>query len=188
MQRFAEMVVLSLVVAAFVVVGARSAAVIKSALHTLAAAEAALVDKSAAAAADQHGGRELLSIVELTNSAKLVAEASSKGRRMQVKIVRTFVFIFATCLLRSSFSFFFGIISSSQDFDNPCSPNQCHACKNESSHIIFWLLYTPALQMFIVLVSSTLPHSKSKPTCRNVPQARIPPGPPHCAVGYDGCR
>ena len=73
------------------------------------------------------------------------------GRRMQVKIVRTFVFIFVTCLLRSALSFF-GIISASQDFDNPCSANQCDACKNESSHIIFWILYTPALQMLVMLV------------------------------------
>ena len=151
-QRFAEIVILSMVVVAFVVVGLRCAAIIKSALRTLATAEAVLVEKKSAAAASNQGGRELQAVVDLTINANTVANASNVGRRMQVKIVRTFVFIFVTCLLRSALSFFFGIISASQDFDNPCSANQCDACKNESSHIIFWILNTPALQMAVMLV------------------------------------
>jgi hypothetical protein len=139
-----------MVIVAFVVVGLRSSVVIKTALRTLATAEAAIVDKRTAAVANNQGGREMQAIVDLTNSAKLVAKASNMGRRMQIKIVRTFVFIFLTCLLRSALSFFFGIISAPQDFDNPCSANQCDACKN--SHMIFWVLYTPALQMLVMMV------------------------------------
>lgn len=185
MQRFAEMVILSMVIVAFVVVGLRSAAVIKSALRTLATAEAALVDKRSAAVANNQGGREMQAIVDLTNSAKLVAEASNMGRRMQVKIVRTFVFIFVTCLLRAALSFFFGIISASQDFDNPCSANQCDACKNVYSHMIFWVLYTPALQMLVMMVWRC---AYSTVTSRDVPKGGIPSGAANLSLGHVWCQ
>ena len=156
MQRFAEIAILSMVTIAFVVVGLRSAAIIKSALRTLATAEVVLVNKRSAAAANNHGGRDMQAIVDLTNSAKLVAEASDRGRLMKVKIVRTFMFIFLTCLVRSAVTFWFGIVSAAQDWYNPCSANACDACKNVYSHMISWVLYTPALQMLVLLVCAAL--------------------------------
>ena len=119
MQRFAEIAILSMVTIAFVVVGLRSAVIIKSALRTLATAEVVLVNKRSAAAANNHGGRDMQAIVDLTNSAKLVAEASDRGRLMKVKIVRTFMFIFLTCLVRSAVSFWFGIVRAATRFEQP---------------------------------------------------------------------
>jgi hypothetical protein len=52
-----------MVIVAFIVVGLRCAAVITSALRTLATVEAALVEKKSAAAANNQGGRELQAIV-----------------------------------------------------------------------------------------------------------------------------
>lgn len=186
MYRFAEIVILSMVTIACVVVGLRSAAIIKSALRTLATAEVVLVDKRSAAAANNHGGREVQVIVDLTNRLKLLADASDKGRLMQIKIVRTFIFIFLTCLVRSAVSFFFGIISAAQDLNNPCSANPCDACKNVYSHMIFWMLYTPALQMLVLLVFAAL-YANSYVTDGNILKGRVTSCAAHHSLGHVGC-
>jgi hypothetical protein len=78
-------------------------------------------------------------------------------------------------------SFYFGIISAAQDFDNPCSANQCNACKNVYSIMIFWVLYTPALQMIVLLVGR--PPVYFKPHHRNVAKGRVPPIAAHGSLG-----
>ena len=41
-----------------------------------------------------------------------------------------------------------------QDAENTCAAAECDPCKNHYTHLLYWLLYTPALQQGVVLISS----------------------------------
>ncbi len=157
-QRIAEMAVLLIVVFAFAFVGTRSTAVIQSALRTLVAAEKELTDRSAAAAVNHYGGRANIEKHQkmFCDNANIFAEASDRARQMRVKTTRTFLFFFATCLVRSVLIVFVGVISADQDLDNPCSANPCDPCRNVSSHVLFWFLYTPGLQAMVMTLVSPI--------------------------------
>jgi hypothetical protein len=95
------------------------------------------VDVSSAASLGCEQRIAVSPVQKLGGSAKVFAEASVKARRMQHKIVWTFVFFFITCLLRSGYRFFIGLLMASQDFSNPCSSSQCHPCKNVYAKYLF---------------------------------------------------
>ena len=158
MQRFAEITVLFVVISAFFIIGTRSASIIKSALLSLRTARNALAVSTAAASASagKHTNASPKEQLSIDNCAKVLVQAGDKAARMQRKIVCTFVFFFITCLLRSVFKFFTGVLMARQDLSNPCAYSQCDPCKNAFTHIIIWMLYTPGLQAAVMLVVSPL--------------------------------
>ena len=159
MQRFAEITVLFVVISAFFIIGTRSASIIKSALLSLRIAHNTLAVWSTAASASSAGKHTNASPKEqlsIDNCARVLVQAGDKAARMQRKIVCTFVFFFVTCILRSGFKFFTGVLMARQDLSNPCAYSQCDPCKNAFAHIIIWMLYTPGLQAAVMLVVSPL--------------------------------
>ncbi len=156
MQRFAEITVLFIVTSAFFIVGTRSATIIKSALLSLRTAHNAFAVSTAAASASKHTNVSPKEQLSIDYCDKVLVEAGDKAASMQRKIVFTFVFFFVTCLLRSGFKFFTGVLMARQDLSNTCSYSQCDPCKNAFTHIIIWMLYTPGLQAAVMLVVSPL--------------------------------
>jgi hypothetical protein len=134
-QRFCEVCILLLLISVFMIVGVASYRIIAVALRTLFHAETRIVFHS-------KQGRDLLS------------QAGSQGRRLQFKIVATFVFVFLTILVRSVFSVMYALALSFNEISNKCSPSECDPCKNVYSHILSWILYTPAFQQVTMLVAS----------------------------------
>lgn len=163
-QRFTEMTILLVTVAAFFIVGIYSLRIIASAIGTLISAEKKLVEISSNGNGDRHlpvPMSPLNHIPEnsrhnIENSLALVVKASEQGHQMQHKVAFTFVWIFLTILTRAAFIVFYGTVMAGQDFDNACSPNQCNPCKNVYAHMNFWILYTPSLQHTVMLVASPL--------------------------------
>ena len=165
-QRFTEMAILLMIVAAFLIVGVYSLRIIASAIRTLMTAEQKLVEISSNA--NGNGDRHIPvhmsplnhnpdpSRHNIENSLALVAKASQQGIDMQHKVAFTFVWIFLTILTRAVFIVFYGTVMAGQDFDNACSPDQCNPCKNVFAHMNFWILYTPSLQHTVMLVVSPL--------------------------------
>ena len=137
-QRFSEASVLLLVVVGFSIVGLSSFRIIASALRAIFNARQ-IVSTVPGAAGDQ--------------SRQLVELASAQGRRLQRKVVGTFVFVFITVLLRSIFYVVYAVASALQNTGDPCGPT-CDACRNVYSHIHDWILYTPVVQQVIMLVAS----------------------------------
>ena len=68
--------------------------------------------------------------------------------------------VFLTFLVRSAFSFFFGLAFALQESDKFCELDKqvCDAsCRNIETKIAFWMYYTPQFQLIIVLISMPLP-------------------------------
>ena len=138
-QRFSEVSVLMLIIAAFLTVGFFSAQVFASALRTLFTAKQRL--GSMAGAAVEQG-------------KQLVAEASLQGRQLQRKVLGTFVFVFMTVLVRSVFIVTYAVAQALQNYGDPCGVGFCDPCHNVYSHIQGWILYTPVFQHVTVLIAS----------------------------------
>jgi hypothetical protein len=137
-QGLLECFVLLVTVAAFLIVGVRSHRIIGSALHALFTAQKRL---DLAVGRDRH-------------VRQLVAEASLQGKQLQRKVVGTVAFVFFTVLVRSAFRLLFSFATVFQDAENTCAAAECDPCKNHYTHLLYWLLYTPALQQGVVLISS----------------------------------
>jgi hypothetical protein len=127
-QRFTEALVLLLVVLAFSAVSVRSFSIISSAMRALFAAEVKV--KSMTGAAGEQ-------------SRQLVAQASEQGRRLRIKVVGTFVFVFVAVLLRSAFYVMYAVASAFQNTGDPCGLT-CDPCRNVFSHIHDWILCVPS--------------------------------------------
>jgi hypothetical protein len=136
-QRFCEVCILLLLISVFITVGVASYRIIAAALRTLFRAEIRINLEGGA-----KQGRDLLS------------QAGSQGRRLQFKIVATVVFVFLTILVRSVFSVIYALALSLNEISNKCSPSECDPCKNVYSHILSWILYTPAFQQVTMLIAS----------------------------------
>jgi hypothetical protein len=130
-QAFAEVATLLLIIAAFIVVGISSARRVDSSLPLM--------------------------------SAHTVV----KAKRLRLQIVATAAVVFATFLLRAMFVSFTAVSSSFQNFSagfclsrsDLCSTTVTPACPvpyNEFALMQLFLLYTPELQMVVVLASSPL--------------------------------
>ncbi len=142
-QRFSELCVLMLIIVAFSTVGVFSARVIASALSTLFNAQQMLVSMVGVA-------------VEQGKQLQLIAEASLYGRQLQRKVLGTFVFIFVTVLVRSTFSVTYAVASALQNNGDPCGASFCDPCKNVYSNIQGWIVYTPAVQQVAMLIASPI--------------------------------
>ena len=105
-QRFSEVTVLIIVIAAFFTVGCFSARVIASALRSLYIAEQKLV--SIAGVAGEQG-------------RQLFASAGEQGRRLQRKVIGTFVFMFVTILVRAAFTVLYAAAQALQNNGDPCA-------------------------------------------------------------------
>ncbi len=131
LQGLLECFVLLVTIAAFFVVGVRSHRIIGSALRALFSVQ-----------------QRLDLAVGVDNQARhLVAEASSQGKQLQRKVVGTVAFVFFTVLVRSAFRLLFSAATVFQDVENPCADTECDPCKNAYTHLLYWLLYTPELQV-----------------------------------------
>ena len=141
-QRFSEVSILMLIIAAFTTVGFFSAQVIASALRTLFSAQQRLV--SVAGAAGEQG-------------RQLVADASFQGRQLQRKVLGTFVFVFMSVLVRSVFIVTYAVAQALQNTGDPCGSNYyCDPCKNVYANIQGWIVCTPAVQQVAVLIASPI--------------------------------
>ena len=140
-QRFSEVTVLIIVIAAFFTVGCFSARVIASALRSLHIAEQKLVS-IAGVAGEQ--------------SRQLFASAGVQGRRLQRKVIGTFVFIFVTILVRSAFTVLYAAAQALQNNGDPCATSFCDPCHNVYSNIIGWIVYTPVFQQVTMLIASPI--------------------------------
>jgi len=126
-QEFAELCTLLLIMAAFVVVGVMCARRVDSSL------------------------------------ASMTAHAGAKAKHLRRQIVVTAAVVFVTFLLRAAFASFSAVSASRQSFRDHCldictataTPN-CPEPYNQFAHMQFVLLYTPELQMLVVLISSPL--------------------------------
>jgi hypothetical protein len=146
-QRYMEAAVLMLMIVAFVVIGYKSSRVISNALRALSLTQQRLLGIPAtsrrSAAPEQ---------------ALLVQQASGQGRRLRRKIVITFIFVFFSLLARSFFSilYAFALAFEQESCDDRLQCGQCGPCKNTYALILRWILYTPELQLLIMIFASPL--------------------------------
>jgi hypothetical protein len=125
-QRFSEVAVLLLIVVAFVVVGVLSVRRVSSRLLQVNAASA----------------------------------AAATGRALRRRMLGTTAFVFVTFLLRSVLSTITAVTLQLRDLDRNCPVSDseksiyCSTCRNVYSHITGWMVYTPAFQTAIVVISS----------------------------------
>ena len=78
------------------------------------------------------------------------------GRQLRRKIVGTVAFVFVTFLLRAVFSIMNALANALQNDDAACLTLCDIPCNNMYHLIQNWLLYTPELQLIVVLISSPL--------------------------------
>jgi hypothetical protein len=140
-QRLSEASVLIIIIAAFIVTSVNSNRIIISALRTLFTAEQRVASISGLA-----GGQ----------ARELVAQAGSKGKSLQHKILGTVLVVFVTLLVRSVYSVLYALALSFNQISNPCSRSECDPCKNVYSHILSWILYTPVFEQGTMIVASPL--------------------------------
>jgi hypothetical protein len=125
-QRFCEVAVLLLIVAAFVAVGVLSVRRVSSRLLGVDAASA----------------------------------AAATGRALRRQMLGITAFVFVTFLLRSVLSTITAVSFQLRDLDRDCPASDseksifCSTCRNVYSHITGWMIYTPAFESTIVLISS----------------------------------
>lgn len=132
-QAFCEVAVLMIIIPAFAVVGVacvRRIGSFFSLLHTLHPA---------------HGGA-----------------AITLGSQMRREMIVTTTVVFVAFVIRSVYSTMFAVAFSLQNFSKISRECQgfsvCDAsCFNEFTHMLFWMIRTPELQLVIMLISNPLP-------------------------------
>jgi hypothetical protein len=144
-QRFCEVLVLVMITAAFLIVGANNAAIISSALRVLLSAEENL---SSSASFSDNG------------DIQTHAAARIQGQKLFIKVVGTVVFVFCTFLVRSVFTVLYAVAQSFPDNGKSCdssgSATDCDLCLGVYSHIQTFIIYEPAFQNVVMLLSSPL--------------------------------
>jgi hypothetical protein len=126
-QRFAEVAVLLLIVAAFAVAGLLCARIL------------------------------CIRLKPIGVDAGYDAFIATVGRTLRLQMLGTTGFIFVTFLLRSVYSTMLAVALQLRDSDKSCPgvTNSCDSlCYNEYSHISKWMFHTPEFQQVIILISS----------------------------------
>ena len=106
--------------------------------------------------------RRVRSLLNNTNTEGQHVLIAALTKKLNSKIVGTTVFIFATLLLRSTYSTMYAIANQLQDQNKPCSApltplKFCNAtCYNTYTQAQVWLDRTPPFQAAAVLLSSPL--------------------------------
>ncbi len=141
-QRFCEAIALLTTSVAFLLAAIRSHRIIATALGALSAFIMSR-DRSRVELAVNHSIDTARSMIE-------------KGAVLQQKIWTTFLFLALLVLARSAFSVLTALTQGFQDIGNTCSIDPCDPCKNEFTHMHYWVLYTPALQQTVILLTSPI--------------------------------
>ena len=138
-QRFCEVAVLLLIVAAFAVVGIASARRVSSAL--------AILDTA---------GPEMAAAMMLRRQT--VGAAKAQGRQMRKEVIITTGFVFVAFLLRSVVSTLLAVANQLQNTADICpGSGLCdESCYNVFALIQLWFNYTPEFVPTVVLISSPL--------------------------------
>ncbi len=145
LARWADVTMLSLILAAYVTLIIMCSKVFSAALHTLFSADKKMSELMQTAPAGA---------ATYAHSKKLIMDATIEGKALRRKIIFTFVFAFFSLLLRTIFSFIYALASSGQDSINSCAISHCDKCKSVYSHIHGWLIYTAEFQFITILLSS----------------------------------
>jgi hypothetical protein len=86
--------------------------------------------------------------------------AAASGRALRRRMLGITAFVFATFLLRSVLSTLTAVTLQLRDLDRDCPISDseksiyCSTCRNVYSHLTGWMVYTPAFQTTIVVISS----------------------------------
>jgi hypothetical protein len=81
--------------------------------------------------------------------------AAASGRALRRRMLGTTAFIFVTFLLRSVLSTMTAVSYELRDLYKACPGGTCDAsCHNVYTHVVGWMVYTPAFESTIVLISS----------------------------------
>ena len=87
------------------------------------------------------------------------SEASAIGKKMRRQIVATVVVVFATFLMRATYSTMWASANALQNQGDDCSSRlePCNsACANVYLLMLKWMLFTPEFQSLVLLMSSPL--------------------------------
>jgi hypothetical protein len=141
-QRFCEAIALLTTSGAFLIAAIRSHRVIATALRDL----SAFVSSRRREMQNSDGVSD--------HSFDTAQSMIEKGTALQRKIWTTFLLLAVIVVLRSAFSVLSALTQSLQDISNKCAIDPCDSCKNDFTHIHYWLLYTPALQQTVILITS----------------------------------
>ena len=137
-QRFSQVTVLLLIIAAFAVVGAVSARRVSSALALLRTA-----------------GPEMAAGMMLHRTT--VGAAQALGRQFRKEVVGTSGFVFASFLLRSVASTILAVALQFENISKCPGSHPCDAsCHNVFALITIWYNYSPEFLPTVVLISSPL--------------------------------
>jgi hypothetical protein len=83
------------------------------------------------------------------------SSAAATGRALRRRMVGTTAFVFVAFLIRSVLSTMTATSYELRDLDKACAGGTCDAlCHNVHTHIVGWMVYTPAFEATIVLLSS----------------------------------
>lgn len=142
-QRFCEVAVLTVITAAFLVVGVNNIRTIVSAMRHLLTAELSLVTFG-----HPEGSRD----------STFVA-ARSQGVQLLSRVAVSLVVVFSTFLLRSVFTVLYAMAQAFQSSFNTCTEpnvNDCDACLGLYSNVQTFIIYEPAFQNIVILLASPL--------------------------------
>jgi hypothetical protein len=85
------------------------------------------------------------------------SSAAASGRALRRRMVGTTAFVFTSFLIRSVLSTMTATSYELRDLEKACAAGACDAeCHNVHTHIVAWMVYTPAFEATIVLLSSPL--------------------------------
>jgi hypothetical protein len=140
-QRFCEVTVLLLILAAFALVGIMSVRLVSSSLTLLVTA-----------------GPEVAAGMMLTRH-QTIKGAQASGRQFRRQLVVTTAFVFVAFLLRSLTATMLAVALLLQDSGHQCPgvSSLCDAsCYNSFTHYVYWNFYTPEYRPTVYFIASPL--------------------------------
>lgn len=137
-QRFCEVSVLFMIVAAFLIVGVSNISTIISAMHQLMKAEAMSAS--------------------INDSDDTFAAAKTQGNQLLSRVVVTVVFVFCTFMVRTVFTMMYAAAQAFQNDFRECAsaPDDCDPCFGVYDNIQTFILHEPAFQNIVILLASPL--------------------------------
>ena len=153
LQYVCEAAVLLFIIVAFVVAGASFSRYSATVLHDLQLAADGDVDASARI-------DEFSTLRSRSEGRREAAAAGARGKRQLRQVVITAAIVFVTFLLRAVYSTTFAVANALQNDGSECAATAagpCDAsCYNEYALMRVWLVYTPEVQLIVVLITSPL--------------------------------
>ena len=153
LQYVCEAAVLLFIIVAFVVAGASFSRYSATVLHDLQLAADGDVDASARI-------DEFSTLRSRSEGRREAAAAGARGKRQLRQVVITAAIVFVTFLLRAVYSTTFAVSNALQNDGSECAATAagpCDAsCYNEYALMRVWPVYTPEVQLIVVLITSPL--------------------------------